>query len=339
MSVTIKDVATAANVSISTVSLVLNGSPLVKHETRLRVQDAIKHLNYVPNQSARSLITKVNKTISVIRASDEDEDVEGNFNSTPGSYFTNMMWGIEKRITEEGYSMVLEWHNLSNVQEPMFARRDSVDGIICVGGLLRKEFLQKLKGKGVPAVLVGSRAEDIDYIDADSENALYQITKYIISCGHKEIAFLDGPKTTMSSTRKAKGFVRAMKESSLKPVKMEYCRKFSGEAGYNACAAMLDAGLHPSAVICGTDSMALGVERCLHDRQLRCPDDVSVTGYENGTLAEYGIPALTTMDIGCSTLGEEAVSILFNRIKNPNARHVAIETKAVLLIRDSVKNL
>ncbi|QTQ13877.1 LacI family DNA-binding transcriptional regulator [Treponema parvum] len=339
MSITIKDVANDSKVSISTVSLVLNESPLVKLETRLKVQQSIKRLNYVPNKSARILITKVNKAIGVIRAGSDGEIWEGSFKGTSGSFFSGVMWGIEQEVSKAGYTMLVDWYKYDASMLPPIANRNYVDGLICVGGILKEAFLEELKETGLPVVLVGARDRSLDYIDVDSDEAVYQATKYIISCGHRKIAFLNGPKFSQSSGRKLRGYLRAVQEFGVSGKTSLFCKSFSGESGYMGCEKICSKNPRPTAFVCASDSIAIGAARYFYDNKIRCPDDVSIIGYENGPLAEYAIPALTTMDIGKSYLGQKAVSILMNRIINPKARHVGVLGAGVLCVRGSVSSL
>lgn len=342
MSVTIKDIALDAKVSISTVSLVVNNNPLVKHETRVRVQESIERLGYIPNQYARSLITKVNKVIGVIRVYDEAKNSGTHFEQTPGNFFSEMVWALEDGITEHGYNMVIDWHNVFDQSLPKIVNRGCVDGIICVGGIVCDSFIQKLKDSGIPIVLVGARSKLVDYIDIDSEDAFYMATKHLISKGHRKISFLNGPRISQTSDRKLRGFLHAMKEAKLLPdtdCEILNCENYSGLAGYNACEKLFAKGKKPTALVVGMDAPALGVLRYLHQRKLRCPDDISVIGYEDGAFAEYAVPALTTMNIFKERLGTEACNIMFNRLGNPNARHVGIIKGSCLVERASVRSI
>lgn len=337
MQATMKDVAKLAGVSVSTVSLVVNNSPLIKQETKAKVLDAIHTLGYTPNQYARSLVTKVSKTIVVLRASEYAERSEGYFNTNPGSYFNAMLWDIERNISDAGYSMMLAWHKWEE-QDIRLVNPANIDGIICNGGFVRRPFIESVKRSGIPLVLIGARADDVDFIDTDTEDAFYRMTEYVISQGHKRIAYINGPNSTESSARKLKGFQSAMAEAGLEPVKVIQTL-FSGKSGYDACEQLLSPDTKPTAIICASDSIALGVERCVVHHHLRCPEDISISGYERTILSEYGVPSLTTMDVHCSELGRRAVSILFNRIHHPEAEHVGELSKATLHIGESVRAL
>lgn len=342
MGITIKDVAKRADVSISTVSLVVNNNPLVKHETRTKVLAAIEELGYTPNQNARALITKVKKVIGVIKLSDGPKNDGITFDSTAGTYFTEMIWSIEAGIAERGFSMVLDWHNVQEDGLPKVIDSNRVDGIICVGGIVRDKFVKAIKETGIPTVLVGARSQLVDYVDTDVENAIYMSAKYMIEMGHRRIAFLNGPEISQGTERKHQGFLQAVHEAGLTvpgDCVIKNCQYYSGKAAYESMADLWRQGERPTAIVAAADNLAVGAMRFLSDNRIGCPQEVSVIGYEDGLVAEYAIPPLTTMQIEKEMLGAEACNILFNRINNPKARKVGGIRASHLVVRGSTQKI
>ena len=335
--VTLKDVASEAGVSLATASLAINGNSLVKPETRLRIMEVVQKLGYVPNEDARSLITRRTKVIGLLSVHDSDQNAGIRFKETPGNYFTDMLWSLEKGIAERGYHAVLEWYNVNDQTPPMLANANLVDGIICVGGLAHQRLLGMLKACGVPIVLVGSRSKTIDYVDVDLEEAAYLATKYIVSQGHRDILMLAGPRGSQSSPRKLEGFRKALEEARMDDTaRSVFTHDFSGAAGMSRTKQVFDSGFRPTAIVAATDSLGVGALHYLHSVGLSCPEDVSIIGYENSTFAQYAIPSLTTMAINEGALGKDACDILFHRLENPGSRHVAVLHHATLLEQDSV---
>ena len=339
MATTIKDVANLAGVSISTVSLVINDNPVVKLATRKKVLDIIEKYNYKPNQNARSLVTKSSKIIGVIRVTDESVPSPYLFNSTVDTYMSEMLWNIESGIHINGYSMLLDWYNIREpVKLPSLLDVNKVDGIISVGGILTDDYIAALSQSGIPVVMVGARTPNIDFVDVDSEKAIFLAANYMIEQGNNRIAFIDNTTISESSSRKLTGFKKAIAGKDIK-IWTAFC-SFSGQGAYDAFREIWEGSEEkPTAVVCASDCMAIGVMRYMKDHGLGCPDDISVTGFEDGLLAEYSIPALSTVRIHKTQLGTDACDILFNRIRNSRARRVSRLIEPELIIRNSVKYL
>jgi DNA-binding LacI/PurR family transcriptional regulator len=339
MPTTIKDVAKFAGVSISTVSLVINDNPAVKLATRKKVQEVIEKYNFKPNQNARSLVTKSKKIIGVIRMTDESVPAPRLFNSTVDTYMSEMLWDIESGIYVHGYSLLLDWYNVREPAKlPILMDENKVDGIISVGGIITDDFIEALSKSEIPAVLVGARASTVDYVDVDAEKSMFLAVNYMIQQGNHRIAFINNTDLSQSSGRKLAGFEKAVKN---RPVKtwVSFC-PFSGQAAYDAFGKIWEESAEkPTAVVCASDCMAVGVIRYMNDHGLKCPDDISVTGFEDGILAEYCIPALSTIRIHKDRLGAEACEVLFNRMRNPRAHRVSRIIEPELIIRNSVKGL
>ena len=337
---TIKDIAKYADVSISTVSLVLNDNPAVKHLTRKKVLDIIKKYDYKPNQNARSLITKTKKVIGVIRMTDEDSFSPHSFNSTVDTYVGEMLWDIEARFHSQGYSLLLDGYNILRPKRklPVLLDTNRVDGIICAGGLITEDFIDSLKISEIPVVLVGSRSSKVDFVDVDAEKAIFLATDYLIQQGNRRITFINNTNVSQSMGRKLAGFENAVKGKDIKTWVVN-C-SFSGQAAYDVFGTIWENSAEkPTAVVCAADCMAIGVIRYMNDHGLRCPDDISVTGFEDGMLAEYCIPALSTIRINKSRLGVEACDILLNRFRNPRAHQVSQIIEPELIIRNSTRGM
>jgi DNA-binding LacI/PurR family transcriptional regulator len=218
---------------------------------------------------------------------------------------------------------------------------NKVDGIISVGGILTDEYIDALCKSEIPAVLVGARSPKVDFVDVDGEKAIFLSTSYLISRGNRRIAFINNTAISQSSSRKLAGFQNAVRD---KPVKtwIAFC-PFSGQAAYDAFKGIWEeSGEKPTAVVCASDCMAIGVMRYMNDHGLVCPDDVSVTGFEDGLLAEYSIPALSTVRVHKPRLGTDACEVLFNRMaygrmQKGRARRVSRIIEPELVIRNSVR--
>lgn len=342
MGITIKDVAKAAGVSISTVSLVLNDSDLVKMETRYKVIQKMKELNYIPNQYARSLVTKRKNVIGLTWMTYNESTDWFSFSGHADTYLTEMLPSIEKEVNASNYSMLLEHYSINNSEEllPSIMRNEKVDGMLIMGGIVNDFVLEGIRNTNLPTVLIGSRHDLFDYVDTDSALGIYKGTMYLLDNGHTDIVFINTSTYSQSSDRKMAGFKLAMEERGEK-IKEGWVGEsdYSGQCAYNVMKNMWENGVHPTAIIGGYDCITLGALRYLLDQGLRCPDDISAVGFEDNILAEYSNPPLTTIRIFKRKLGLEACRVLFNRIKKPNAKSVRLIIEPELEIRASVKNI
>ncbi len=342
MAATIKDVAKAANVSVSTVSLVLNNSELVKMETKYKVLRVIKELRYIPNQYARSLVTKRKNIIGVALMTYNESTNWFTFNGHVDTYLTEVLPSIGKEINKSNYSMLLEYFCTKNPTKelPSIMKADRVDGMLLAGGIINDDVLIKIQEVKIPTVLVGSRHENLDYVDTDPEKGIYLGVRYLIENGHTDIVFINGSQYSQSSKRKLNGFKIAMEEAKLE-FRADWVGQadYSGQSAYKVMRDMWDKGIRPTAVLGGYDGITIGALRFLYDQGLHCPKDVSAIGFEDSILAEFCYPPLTVIKVHKEQMGLEACRVLLNRIKKPNAKVVKLIIEPQLTVRESVRKI
>lgn len=339
--VTMKDIARIAGTSVGTVSLALSGSSLVKLETRYRIQQIAKDLDYHPNQYARSLVTKETKVVALFRTSGVKyplDDMDP-FASNPDTLVLNMLPIIQKQIRKEGYSILVDGFTPEQARtqsNPIFTP-STIDGAFFFGGMIDEFQTECIRNSSIPSVLICSRDDAIDYVDTDPREGIRLAVQYMIDNGHRQIALINGSKRSQASMQKLAGYRQAMEENGL-PLNTDLTEftDFSGISVWSAMDRLKAKGLRPTAMIGGTDYIACAILRYLQKEHLNCPEDVSIIGYENSTPAVYSTPAITSVNIHKNRLGEEAANILLNRIKNPKARHVSLIIPPQLVIRDSV---
>lgn len=345
---TIKDVAQRAGVSTGTVSMVINGSKAVKMETRYRVLEVIREMGYVPNQYARSLVTKKKNVIGVIRQNNfapGDSRKSGyHFDEIPDTYLADMLDDIVHELSSLGYSLLLDaaaWSSLDDPQAvslPPVAQSGRIDGLMWAGGFMTARQKEMLLQQNIPVVTIGARHEEFDYVDTDPEGGMYAITKHVLEQGHRSIAIINGPAESQATARKLRGIHHALSENSLSiPVTHIEQSSFSGLGGYNAMQRLWNKGIRPTAVITALDVLAAGAMRFLQEKGLRIPEDISITGYEDGLLAEHLQPGLTTVCSQKNKLGLNAARILAHRIDHPQAQQVKLIIPPEIVIRGSVK--
>ena len=337
---TIKDIARAANVSPSTVSLVLNNSNKVKLETREKVWKLVKEYNYIPNQFARSLITKQKKIIAAVSIINKRSMRVRTFDSVGDTYLLDLLPGIEEEINKTDYSLLLDELYLHDSKFSEIINPNRVDGILLAGGFISDSLAETILHSKIPTVLVGANHPAFDCVNTDSKLGIYLATRHLLELGHRNIFFINSSPKSQSYELKLKGYMKAMSE---RPVSYQEdwisSSDFSGQAGYEVFSGMWKKGTRPTAIVTGYDGIGLGVVRFLYEKGVKCPDDISVTGFEDGLLAEYGIPALTTIRIFKEQLGMKALQVLFDRIENPKSAHVNMIINPELIVRGSTARL
>lgn len=343
--VTIKDVAKRANVSVSTVSLTINGSDLIKAETKQKVFAAIDELGYKINFSARSLVTKRNMLIAAINLKQASHwSYNFSMDALVDTYMLEMLKSISSELQKAGYSLLIEemFLNDDGTAEamPQVYNRNRIDGALFIGGMCSEWLTKNILSSNVPTVMIGSRSNQIDWVDADHAQGIEQIVAKLAENGHRNIAFVNGPHLSQTSEKKTAGFMHALEKLGLPfhPDWLAYTN-FTGMDAYRAIQHIWENGGRPTAVIGAVDCMSLGILNYFYDIGLKCPDDISVTGYEHGILSTYSVPPLTTMSVNKHMLGVEGTQLLLKRIQTPDAEATSVTITPELIVGKSVAKL
>ncbi|MFB1099359.1 MULTISPECIES: catabolite control protein A [Bacillaceae] len=304
MNVTIYDVAREANVSMATVSRVVNGNPNVKPATRKKVLSTIEQLGYRPNAVARGLASKRTTTVGAIIP-----DISSIF-------FSELARGIEDIATMYKYNMILSNSDQNPDKELTLFNsmlEKQVDGIVFMGGKISDELLQQFDKSPVPIVIAatGQGTGEIPTVAIDYEQAAYEATKLLVDHNHKHPAFVAGTAEAETNNQKYKGYLRAVTENNGE-VKQEYIVKANNtyNSGLEAAKQLADLADRPSAVFVSSDEMALGVIHGFQDNGLRVPEDIEVVGYDNTRLATMVRPTLSTVVQPTYDIGAVAMRLL-----------------------------
>lgn len=306
VSVTIKEVAAGAGVSVATVSRVFNGSDKVREATRRRVLDAAQALGYVPNEAARSLITNRTHTIGVLLP-----DMHGEF-------FAQITRGLDHTARDHNYHLLVSssHSDLDEARTIIRALHGRVDGLIVMWPRLNAERLADLAPKGLPMVLL-SAAADLPFpvLNVDNFGGAYQMVEHLTRCGHERIAILTGPAVNYDAQERLRGYRQALSAAGLAhDASREIASDFLQATGYEATARFLEITPRPSALFASNDSMALGILRGLQEAGLAVPDDVAVVGFDDIPSAQYVRPALTTVRAPMNALGTQAMQSVLDAI-------------------------
>ena len=335
MRVTIKDVAREANVATSTVSRVLSNSNKISDETKERVNNAIKKLNYTPNVVARGLANKKTRILAVILPK-EAEDIFSN------PFFIQAMKGISICAQEEDY-YIMYGFNQDNDNEKewlkKFINSNLIDGLCLLKVKENDEIIDYLKKIDFPFVVIGrpDNIENMLWVDNDNVKAMYDLVNKLISYGHKKIGFIGAkPKLNVSRDR-LKGYKKALEHNNI-PINEDLIyegndfNKKNGEIGTDNILKKLK----PTAIVTTDDLLAFGTIEVLNNRELK---DISIVGFNNIQISEYQKPALASVDINAEKLGYYATRLIINKLeeKESNINSHIIETK--LIERESLKSI
>ena len=330
----IKDVAEKAGTSISTVSNVLNNRRAVGDEIRGKVLSAVQELGYEANHIARSLKNKKSNTIGVIVS-----DINCIF-------FAPLLKGIQKVISEAGYSMTIYDSGYSLKREVQYIRslRNSwADGVIIAGTAVQThddEFAHLIdtpRARPMPLVSLEHNMNrfGIDSIFIDNAQSALTATNHLIELGCTRIVHVTGPDVGHSFQR-LEGYREALAKAGLRYEETLVAHgDFSPISGYKKIHALLQSGISFDGVFAANDQMAVGALRALDIAGINVPEQVKVVGFDNTFIASIVNPSLTTISVPNYDMGVHAAKLLLDRIHHPEKKAAAITLDYELIIRRS----
>lgn len=327
---TIKEVAKRANVSTATVSRVLRNVSSVKEESRIRVLEAMKELNYQPNLLGRYLRTNKTKTIFVVIPEITN-------------FFRRVLNGIESVAIQNGYQVLIG--NTQFIAEREYEylnylRQNKTDGMILFTSHPNKEYVEEL-ADNLPVVLAGDYWEGttIPSVSIDDIGSARKVTEFLIQGGHKRIAHITDRLHLKYSRDRISGYRQVLQENELyDPLLVQVGEgEYTFEAGYKLTQKLLSLENPPDAIFASVDEMAIGAIKAIRANGLRVPEDISVVGFNDTEIAAVFEPSLTTISQPQNKIGQIAMEMLLRMMNNePLARRqILLEDK--LIIRESTR--
>jgi len=305
VNITIYDVAREANVSMATVSRVVNGNPNVKPATRKKVLEVIERLGYRPNAVARGLASKKTTTVGVIIP-----DI-----SSP--FFAELARGIEDIATMYKYNIILSNSDQNKDKElhllnTMLGKQ--VDGVVFMGGNISEEHVAEFKRSPAPIVLAGSLedSEQVPSVNIDYEQATFDAVNTFIEKGHKRIAMVIGPfHEPINKEKKLVGYKKALEAAGIS-VEEDLIVEgdYTYDSGIEAFEKLLELSDKPTAIYVGSDEMAVGVVHGAQDKGYSVPDDFEVISSDNTRISLMVRPQLTTVIQPLYDIGAVAMRLL-----------------------------
>ena len=328
---TLKEVAKKAGVSITTASKILNDKPFQIHiseETKKKVLEVAKELNYYPNIFARSLRTKKTGIVGVIVSDITDP------------YFGGIINGAEKVLNENDYYFLLSSAQNSPRREELYLtklRKSRVDGLLILGGTQRftNNEVEQLVRSGIPIVVVGRSAPhpDICSVTVDNFTGGFLATELLIKLGHQDIVHITTTEPRVDGEERLNGYKSAMEKHELKNKCWIEKGDITAESGYKAMTNILKKGKRPTAVFAFNDISALGVMRAIRNQGLRIPENIAVVGFDDIPIAAHFDPPLTTMRQPQEEMGRRGAELLIRAIrereKGAERENIGLEAKLI----------
>ena len=305
---TIKDVAKLAGVSLSTTSYALNGSSKISEPTKQKVLAAAKELNFSPNAAARSLKTKKTKIIGVV------------LSEFIGVHFSDLLAGINHQMTKNGYDVIV----ISGIETgERFIRQRLVDGMILIDSKISDDIIIKYSSSEFPFILLDRKLEreGAYSIMINNQEAFTEIINMHLNNGRRRIAYFSGEVTSIDNKYRYESYKNVLEAHNI-----NYTRVFEGnyikETAYQLMSASIENGdIDFDAVACANDLMAIGVVEALNDANIKVPEQVAVSGFDDIELGTYCSPKLTTYRIDRRAWGEKVGEIMLRALIQEEGIH------------------
>jgi len=323
---TMKDVAKAANVALSTVSLALRNDPKVKEVTRRRILEVARELQYRPNGIARDLKTRRTDTICIL------------LHDLGGPFYSELIRGVQDVATSRGYNTIasgsLGGRNGSAVR---LMSEHRVDGVIVLAPDVDDDIIIQSAAEDLPVVVLDRdlTADFVYSVRVDNEQGGYLVTRHLLEMGHQRIVFVSGPADTLDAELRYRGYLKAMREFSAPESKrFDYNGQFTEQGGYTVGKVLGAQSELPDAVFASNDEMALGILRAFEEKGIRVPEDVALAGFDNIRIAQYVRPPLTTVQQPMYEMGAVAAQLLFQALGGSHVLE-SVQLATNLVVRQS----
>lgn len=319
----LKDIARACGVSVGTVSKALNDHSDVSEARREQIKKKALEIGYFPNQAARALKTRSTMDIGVLFADEHNSGLTH-------PYFSRVLEGLKIRTEEKGYDLtfigIRSKRNKMTFLEHCLYR--NVDGVViaCVD-FSQPEVLELARSK-LPVVTIDHVVDNCATISSNNVDGMKILTQYVLSRGHRKVAFIHGKSSSTTSERMA-GYFRAMEEAGIE-VPDEYIRDIhylDDEEAYTTTMELLALADRPTCIMYPDDYSCIGGINAIRDMGLSIPDDISVTGYDGVPIAKMISPKITTYQQNMIEIGKTAADKVIEMIERPRT---AIKNNTVI---------
>lgn len=327
--ISIKDIAERANVSVSTVSRVINGKKGVNPEKQARVQQVIKSTGYVPNKAARDMVMKRSFTVALI--------IPDTFNIFQRQLFSD----IERHLQQFGYSTSFYFVAMGPEGESVCLQRlksEKMDGIIMLHEIQSPAFYEYLESNKIPCVITTFERDEwaSTSIHVSEEEAARAAVEHLLQLGHRHIALICGRRYSFSTERK-KGYAHALAAAGIPYDEklVAYVDSYSIISGLQGMQELIDRNVPFTGIFAMTDELAIGALRKLKDHDISVPEDVSIVGFDDIEISSCTIPRLTTIRQPLTEMAQTSVAMIHSLITSSNHLNVNIAMPSQLIVRES----
>lgn len=334
-SMNLKEIAAAASVSPSTVSLVLNDKPGVSAQTRAAVTMLLCESGYEVQRQKASVATHNIRFLKVISHS---MLVDGN----PG-FITSIMDSIEQECRKEGYNLIVTMTDRSSLPQTIeLLKQEIPDGILLLGTEMEEQDFAAFIHLPCPVVVVDNTVDSLPIasITMDNRSAIYASVRHLRDLGHHKIAFLKNELPSSNCRCRERAFLQATAAMGLSTFDAPVFAVSPTTIGaYHSVKQLLERGTEfPSAVIANNDCIALGAAKAFKEYDIKIPADLSLIGFDGIQFSDIADPPLTTVGVPCKEIGTLAVQMLCHFIELPNAAPYKVSVTTKLIIRSSTSS-
>lgn len=321
--VTLKDVAKLAGVSTATASYGLKDDPRVREVTKMKILEAAKALNYIPNGAARRLKMQKSNVIGVF--------LDGFSRPT----YHTLLDGINVELERNGYNIIVS--SGRSAEQLMLDR--NIDAAIVHDKSVKDETLKRVASEQFPIVLLDRELTHphIKQFTLENIGVTYDLAKNLLETGYRDIYFING-LTSYDNTQRFIGFRKAMEEYGVFDPSKSFQGDFTIRSGYNIMKNILrNSEKLPEVLFCANDEMAIGVMNAIKEQGLRVPEDIAVVGFDNMELAKYYNPGLTTIHVDRYMWGNDVSNLIVALINKESDLSRFSRPTGSIIFRESCK--
>ena len=333
MSVSIKDVAKKAGVSISTVSKALNDQSSVSSSTIERIKQTAEEMGYVPNSRARVFATK--ETKQIVFVADIPKDT-----AFYNPHIFEIIMGLQHSVSKSGYSLIVESVEKKEALEYISSlhKKNMADALVVHASIITKRLESLIVKSNLPHLIIGQPdyQSTLSWIDTDNTLSGAIAIRHLLKKDYYPVAFVGGKADDMISLHRFEGAERELKQNNLS-FEEQYVLSTSSTivSGMNAAKKILKMEKPPRSVLCANSVIAFGMMQELRNQKIRVPKDVAVMTFDRYPFSDFTEPRVTSVDMNMYEIGEEAGSILIKNLSHPNLRIQTFTSEPCIFERES----
>ena len=333
MSVSIKDVANKAGVSISTVSKALNDKSSVSSSTIERIKQTAEEMGYVPNSRARVFATK--ETKQIVFVADIPKDT-----AFYNPHIFEIIMGLQHSVSKSGYSLIVESVEKKEALEYISSlyKKNMADALVVHASIITKRLESLIVKSNLPHLIIGQPdyQSTLSWIDTDNTLSGAIAIRHLLKKDYYPVAFVGGKADDMISLHRFEGAERELKQNNLN-FEDQYVLSSSSTivSGMNAAKKILKMEKPPRSVLCANSVIAFGMMQELRNQKIKVPKDIAVMTFDRYPFSDFTEPRVTSVDMNMYEIGEEAGSILIKNLSHPNLRIQTFTSEPCIFERES----